>query len=111
MEFFPFGDPDPPAKRAMQDLTREERVEVGHWLELLQELGPYKLLESKRVAKMAGTKEDLYELRIRRGRRQFRAFFCIRGHCLWILHFVEKKRQRILKHIRLAERRAKQIPH
>jgi putative component of toxin-antitoxin plasmid stabilization module len=70
-------------------------------------LGPYKLQETRRVEKITDRKEELFELRIHVGRRQFRAFFCIRGHRLCILHFVGKKKDRLTKDIDTAERRAK----
>ena len=110
-EFFPGGDVEGPAFKAIRDLRdAEAQAEIMHWIEQLEEFGPYHWLESKRVRKVQTSRENVLELRVHH-RQAFRVLFCCRGQMIWILHFVVKKKQDLDKQdVQLADRRAKQLP-
>lgn len=110
VEFYPPGDEEAPvfkAIRAIQDAG--DRAEIMHWVQQLEEFGPYHWLPLQRVKKVRSSGEGVFELRIP-AKQAYRVLFCCREHVIWLLHFFVKKRQELERQdVQLADRRARQL--
>ena len=94
-----------PVREALKELPKQERVEIGQTLRLVQEEGP----EIGRPYTEPVTRE-IGAVRVRIGRVRWRIFFfCRVGKRLVLVHMLAKKTEAIPRHdIELSERRRKE---
>lgn len=110
IEFYPPGDPGPWLKslRALKD--DDAAGDIALRLEELADVGPFELLSQQRVKKLTGTRGQLFELRVHKG-RHFRVIFTRRGQELWVLMLLVKKTPQLSKQdLQTALQRAAQLP-
>ena len=103
----PWGD-DGPVSRVIRKWPAEAQLHAQQRVKDLEEFGPYELQASKRVKKVQGSREGLYELR-KQGTFSFRLLFTCVSRTVVMVHACQKKRWRLNKRdIKTADARAAQ---